>query len=153
MIRKTLHYSEKTFIPVEEEAEYLSLYMNMEKLRQDDLFDYEIHISESVDKNWVIPSLLIQPFVENAIKHGMPDLNVVKGFVKVSFDHRDSTLCITIEDNGPGIRAKNRSVADTNSFGLKLSHKRIKTFQQLFETNIVLTINNINEKQPIRNPD
>lgn len=77
----------------------------------------------------------------------MPDLNVVKGFVKVSFDHRDSTLCITIEDNGPGIRAKNRSVADTDSFGLKLSHKRIKTFQQLFETNIVLTINNINEKQ------
>ncbi len=147
LIRKTLHYSEKTFIPVEEEAEYLSLYMNMEKLRQDDLFDYEIHISESVDKKWVIPSLLIQPFVENAIKHGMPDLNVVKGFVKVSFDHRDSTLCITIEDNGPGIRAKNRSVADTDSFGLKLSHKRIKTFQQLFETNIVLTINNINEKQ------
>ncbi|KFF21705.1 hypothetical protein IW22_07135 [Chryseobacterium sp. JM1] len=145
LIRKTLHYSEKTFMPIEEEVEYLSLYMDMEKLRQNELFDYEFHISEQVNKRWAIPSLLIQPFVENAIKHGISSLKNAKGFVKISFDHEDSTLCITIEDNGTGIRTKDKSSVNTDSFGLKLSQKRIKTFQQLFETHITLEINNLSD--------
>jgi LytS/YehU family sensor histidine kinase len=59
MIRKTLHYSEKTFMPIKEETEYLALYLNMEKLRLKDIFDYKIIVSEDVDENWVVPSLLI----------------------------------------------------------------------------------------------
>ncbi|MCJ8154868.1 histidine kinase [Chryseobacterium sp. SSA4.19] len=146
LIRKTLYYSEQTFMPIRDEAEYLFLYMDMEKLRQNELFDYEIHISEQVNRNWIIPSLLIQPFVENAIKHGISGLKNRKGFIKISFDHTDSTLCITIEDNGDGIRIKNESFAGNNSFGLKLSQKRIETFKQLFETNIILEIINLSEK-------
>lgn len=146
LIRKTLHYSEKTFMPIREEVEYLSLYMDMEKLRQNELFDYEIYTSEQVDKNWVIPSLLIQPFVENAIKHGISGLRSEKGFIRVSFEHTDSTLCIAIEDNGRGIQTKNESSAGENSFGLKLSKKRIQTFKQLFETNIILEVINLSEK-------
>lgn len=146
LIRKTLHYSEKTFMPIWEEVEYLSLYMDMEKLRQNKLFDYEIHISESVNKNWAIPSLLIQPFAENAIKHGVSGLRSQKGFIRISFDHTDSTLCITIEDNGRGIQSKNEPSAGENSFGLKLSKKRIQTFKQLFETNIILEVINLSEK-------
>ncbi|REC79871.1 hypothetical protein DRF60_02490 [Chryseobacterium elymi] len=146
LIRKTLYYSEQTFMPIRDEAEYLFLYMDMEKLRQNELFDYEIHISEQVNRSWIIPSLLIQPFVENAIKHGISGLKNRKGFIKISFDHTDSTLCITIEDNGDGIRTKNESFAGNNSFGLKLSQKRIETFKQLFETNIILEIINLSEK-------
>ncbi|MFN1216062.1 histidine kinase [Chryseobacterium kwangjuense] len=145
LIRKTLYYSEKTFMPIEEEATYLSLYLDMEKLRWDEAFDYEIHISENVSKSWVIPSLLIQPFVENAIKHGISALRNRKGHIMISFDHQDSTLCITIEDNGTGI--KNESLTRKNSFGLKLSRKRIKTFQQLFETDISLEIINLSEQK------
>ncbi|MBB6370321.1 histidine kinase [Chryseobacterium shigense] len=146
LIRKTLYYSEQAFMPIRDETEYLSLYMDMEKLRQNELFDYEIHISEKVNKSWVIPSLLIQPFVENAIKHGISGLKNRKGFIKISFDHTDATLCITIEDNGDGIKTKNESFAENNSFGLKLSQKRIETFKQLFETNIILEIINLSEK-------
>lgn len=146
LIRKTLYYSEKTFMPVREEIEYLSLYLDMEKLRQNELFDYEIHTSGRVNKNWVVPSLLVQPFVENAIKHGVSGLKSGKGFIRISFDHSDSVLCITVEDNGRGIQAKNGSFAGENSFGLKLSKKRIRTFQQLFETNITLEVINLSEK-------
>lgn len=146
LIRKTLHYSEKTFMPIEEEVDYLSLYMDMEKLRQDGLFDYEIYVSEKVNKRWVIPSLLIQPFVENAIKHGVSSLNSTKGIIKISFDHADSTLCITIEDNGKGIKTNSQLPIHSSSFGLKLSKKRIKIFQQLFETDIILEINDLSEK-------
>jgi hypothetical protein len=145
MIRKTLHYSEKTFMPVQEEIEYLSLYLNMEKLRLKDLFDYKISVSEKVNKNWVIPSLLIQPFVENAIKHGISSLKDRKGCIGIYFDHTGSTLSITIEDNGIGIGNQSESIAKANSFGVKLSQKRIETFKQLFETNIILEITDLSE--------
>ncbi|MFP3591064.1 histidine kinase [Chryseobacterium sp. SIMBA_038] len=147
MIRKTLHYSEKTFMPIKEEVEYLSLYLNMEKLRLKDQFEYKISVSEKVNENWTIPSLLIQPFAENAIKHGIANLNKRKGIIEISFDHIDSSLCITIEDNGAGITNKSESIAKTNSFGVKLSQKRIETFKQLFETNIELEINNLSDTQ------
>lgn len=145
MIRKTLHYSEKTFITINEEADYLFLYLNMEKLRQDDLFDYSIDISEDVNKNWAIPSLLIQPFVENAIKHGVSDLENQKGLISISFDYKNESLCITIEDNGTGISNIKESALN-NSFGLKLSQKRIETFKHLFETNITLKIVNLSDE-------
>lgn len=145
MIRKTLHYSEKTFMPIYEEIEYLSLYLNMEKLRLKDLFDYKISASEKVNRNWVIPSLLIQPFVENAIKHGISGLKDRKGCIDIYFDHTDSTLSITIEDNGIGIGNQSESIAKANSFGVKLSQKRIETFKQLFETNIILEITDLSE--------
>lgn len=143
MIRKTLHYSEKTFMPIQEETEYLSLYLEMEKLRLKDLFDYKISLSEKVNPNCVIPSLLIQPFVENAIKHGIPGLKDRKGFIDIYFDHSDSALIISIEDNGVGIGNLPESTAKANSFGVKLSQKRIETFKQLFETHIILEITDL----------
>lgn len=145
MIRKTLHYSEKTFITINEEVDYLFLYLNMEKLRQDDLFDYSIDISEEVNKNWAIPSLLIQPFVENAIKHGVSDLENQKGLISISFDYKNGFLCIIIEDNGTGISDIKESTL-SNSFGLKLSQKRIETFKHLFETDITLKIVNLSDE-------
>lgn len=145
MIRKTLHYSEKTFMQIKEEIEYLSLYLNMEKLRLKDQFDYTITRSKNTDENWMIPSLLIQPFVENAIKHGVSGLKDRKGNIRITFDYTDSLLCITIEDNGVGIEKRPES-AKANSFGVKLSQKRIETFRQLFETDITLELNNLSEK-------
>lgn len=145
MIRKTLHYSEKTFMPVKEEAEYLTLYLDMEKLRLKDLFEYKITIAENVNENWIVPSLLVQPFVENAIKHGVSSLQDRKGKIDVQFLHSGTTLCIIIEDNGVGIGKRNHSKAD--SFGVKLSEKRIETFKQLFETNITLEIADLQEKE------
>lgn len=145
MIRKTLYYSEKTFMPIKEEAEYLSLYLNMEKLRLKDLFDYSITLSEKVNENWVVPSLLIQPFVENSIKHGIAGLKGRKGNIQVSFDHTGTSLCVIIEDNGVGIGTGKQKRAD--SFGVKLSQKRIETFRQLFETHILLEIYDLSEKE------
>lgn len=145
MIRKTLHYSEKTFMLIKEEAEYLSLYLNMEKLRLKDLFDYKITVSENVNESWTVPSLLIQPFVENAIKHGVANLQERKGNIEVLFQHTGTALCVIIEDNGIGIGKKRHSNA--NSFGVKLSEKRIETFRQLFATNIILEITDLQEKE------
>ncbi|WP_353146019.1 histidine kinase [Chryseobacterium sp.] len=140
MIRKTLYYSEKTFMPIKEEVEYLSLYLNMEKLRLKEQFEYTINVSETVNENWVIPSLLIQPFVENAIKHGIANITDRKGKIGIFFEYINASLCITIEDNGVGIGTINQSMTKKESFGVKLSQKRIETFKQLFETHITLEI-------------
>ncbi|PQA94053.1 hypothetical protein B0A69_10735 [Chryseobacterium shigense] len=145
MIRKTLYYSEKTFMPIKEEKEYLSLYLDMEKLRLKNLFNYSIILSEDVNENWVIPSLLIQPFVENSIKHGMTGLKERKGNILVSFEHTGTSLCVTIEDNGMGIGSGPKKKKD--SFGVKLSQKRIETFRQLFDTHIILEIHDLTEKE------
>lgn len=145
MIRKTLHYSEKTFMPIKEEAEYLALYLDMEKLRLKDLFEYSVTISKNVNENWVVPSLLIQPFVENAIKHGITSLKDRKGNIQITFDHSGTSLCVIIEDNGIGIGSGKKVSAD--SFGVKLSQKRIDTFRQLFETHIILEIYDLYEKE------
>lgn len=147
MIRKTLHYSEKTFMPVKEEIEYLSLYLHMEHLRLKDQFDYKITVSEATNENWIIPSLLIQPFVENAIKHGISNIKDRKGNIQIIFDVTGTSLCITVEDNGVGIGSKTHSPLKPNSFGVKLSQKRIETFKQLFDMHIVLEINDLREKE------
>ena len=146
MIRKTLHYSEKTFMPIKEEIEYLSLYLHMEQLRLKDQFEYKITVSKATDENWIIPSLLIQPFVENAIKHGIANIKDRKGKIEIAFDYTGTSLCITIEDNGSGIGSKGQSLHKSDSFGVKLSQKRIETFKQLFETHIILEINDLTEK-------
>ncbi|MDV7699344.1 histidine kinase [Chryseobacterium soli] len=147
MIRKTLHYSEKTFMPVKEEIEYLSLYLHMEHLRLKDQFDYKITVSEATNENWIIPSLLIQPFVENAIKHGISNIKDRKGNIEIIFDVTGTSLCITVEDNGVGIGSKNHSSPKPDSFGVKLSQKRIETFKQLFDMHIMLEINDLREKE------
>lgn len=146
MIRKTLYYSEKTLISIKEEAEYLSFYLNMEKLRLKEQFDYDITISEAANKEWVIPSLLIQPFVENAIKHGISGIKDRKGKIHVLFDYIHPFLNIVITDNGVGIGSKMHSIKWADSFGVKLSQKRIETFRQLFEINITLEINDLSDK-------
>lgn len=119
----------------------------MEKLRLKEQFDYKINISEEIDPNWHIPSLLVQPFVENAIKHGISGLKNRKGNIEISFSYENPTLCISIEDNGVGFPDKSELTKKVNSFGVKLSQKRIDTFKQLFNTNIILEINNLSEKK------
>ncbi|MBB4807825.1 hypothetical protein HNP38_003141 [Chryseobacterium defluvii] len=145
MIRKTLHYSEKTFMPIKEEVEYLTLYLDMEKLRLKDQFDYKITVSDDLNPEWLIPSLLIQPFVENAIKHGIPALEDRKGYITIDFAYSGTDLCVVIEDNGTGIKDKTVLTKNIDSFGVKLSQKRIHTFKQLFNTKITLEITDLSE--------
>lgn len=143
MIRKTLLYSEKTFMPIKEEIEYLTLYLDMEKLRFKGFFNYKIEVSAGVDTDWEIPSLLIQPFVENAIKHGISGLPRGEGLIEICFEYTYPRLSIIIRDNGIGIRDKAQLLKKTDSFGIRLSRKRVEAFRQLFDTDITMEINNL----------
>lgn len=145
MIRKTLLYSEKTFMPIQEEIDYLTLYLNMEKLRFKGHFNYTIDMAANVNKSWQIPSLLIQPFVENALKHGISQLPDREGIIEIHFEYHNQQLVIMIRDNGVGIRDKSLLSNKSDSFGMKLSRKRMEAFRQLFDTDITMEIHDLSE--------
>ncbi len=98
LVRSTLKYSEKDFIDFEQELELLRLYLSLEKLRFEDELEYTI--TNVVDDDIQLPPLLIQPFVENALLHGLLHKAGVKQLM-IRFELREALIC-TIEDNGIG---------------------------------------------------
>lgn len=146
MIRRTLHYSENTFVSIQEEITYLTLYLEMEQLRFKNQFQFQVHCAEAIDQKWMIPSLLVQPFVENAIKHGIGNIPDGKGIISIDFHYTGTQLCIRIFDNGSGFDLSKLPLK-TDSFGIKLTQKRMETFHQLFNTEITWEINS-ESKQP-----
>lgn len=107
LIRIYLEHSQQNEIVLKEEISALKIYLELEKIRFEDVLDYELNIDENLSLEQIkIPSLFIQPYVENAIKHGL--LHKLKDRnLKVSFQEEKSNnyLVCTIEDNGIGRQA------------------------------------------------
>ncbi|MBL4668519.1 MAG: histidine kinase [Flavobacteriales bacterium] len=98
LVRNTLNYSNKDFISIEKEIEFLEVYLKLEKLRFGDDFKYEIKYQG--DQEVGIPSLLIQPFIENALLHGLLHKKGPKN-ISIVFKFDDAMTCV-ITDNGVG---------------------------------------------------
>lgn len=139
MIRTNLEYSQKHFLSIEREIEYLNQYLQMEKMRFGDDFTYEINLSPQIEKTVEIPSLLIQPYVENAIKHGIGPLTDRKGIIKINFSGTNDKLLIEIWDNGVGYNDDYKNDSATH-LGLKISETRINYFNKLFRKGIQFKI-------------
>jgi LytS/YehU family sensor histidine kinase len=109
LMRLILENSSKEFIPIETEVEILQKYLETQKLRFEDRFTYDINISpEIITEHAMIPPMITQPFIENAIEHGQ--LNTTEGgFIHISINKENEMLQIVIIDNGIG-----RKVAETN---------------------------------------
>lgn len=91
----------REFIPVSTEIQHVRHYLEIQVLRYQDQFDYEIQVEEAV-KSLLIPKIIIQPLVENAIYHGLK-LKREKGILFIQIKAKDPGLLITVEDNGVGI--------------------------------------------------
>jgi hypothetical protein len=134
LIRLVLNYSEDTLITLEEELEICQLYIEMEQIRYEGFFMYEIICAEHVKKDTVsIPSLLLQPYIENAIWHGIMNLHKSReGRLSVRIYMEGEDLKITIEDNGVG-REKAARMRDRNhkSKALGLNRKRMELINLL----------------------
>jgi len=131
LIRMTMHYSRQTFITVTEELEYLSGYLQLEKLRFKEKLEYELLIDRGVETHWRLPPMLIQPYVVNALKHGIAGRETT-GRVVIRFEKKKKYLLITITDNGPGIT----NAASSGSQGLRLAGARARSYSTLFNLHI-----------------
>lgn len=154
MIRMTLNHSKETFVTLKENTDYLQTYLQMEQLRFDSSFTWSIDVSDDLDpEETLIPSLMIQPLVENAIWHGLlPSVNEKK--LRIEFARKLDTVICTIEDNGIGFRqsilAKEHNKVVHHSVGLDNLRRRIKILNEKFETACSITIKDLDDEQPAR---
>jgi ligand-binding sensor domain-containing protein len=103
LMRQILDNSRNTVITLEEEANTLENYLLIEKFCNGDRFDYKITIDENIEKDYVkIPPMLLQPFVENAIKHGFKFEEGKRGLIEVAFKEKNNILECSVTDNGIG---------------------------------------------------
>jgi ligand-binding sensor domain-containing protein len=143
LIRKNLEICTKSFISLEEELEYLNLYLVLEKKRFGSKFNYTIDIDPEVEKEEIyIPSMLLQPYVENAIWHGlMPKEEGGNLKIEMKLEKEEHTLLIRIIDDGVGIENSMRTKDGTHvSKGMSLTEERINLLNQIDSSNIQIGI-------------
>ncbi len=104
LIRQNLNAIKTGFISIEEEIDRLKNYLELEKLRMENHFDYSISLEDDFDEDEaMIPSMIVQPFVENAVWHGISQLKNQTGRIWITFSlETDDTIKITVSDNGLG---------------------------------------------------
>ncbi|MGD1844190.1 MAG: sensor histidine kinase [Salibacteraceae bacterium] len=144
LMRKILDQSSKEVISLKEEINTLELYLQLESLRFDGKFDYTVTTApDIVAEAQHIPPLLLQPYVENAIKHGLLNKIPKGGQLTITFTRQSSNLLCTIEDDGVGreraanIR-QNRKLS-YQSFGAEATQMRIKNLNERQSENIQLS--------------
>lgn len=146
LLRRILETSEQQSIGLDDELEILQLYLELEKLRFGDEFKYDIILDESVVPSQIrIPSLIIQPFVENGIKHGLLHKKGEK-HIRISFRLQEQLIC-EIEDNGVGRKKSNeikiRSGQTHQSFATQATERRIELLQRISRKNYQVAIDDL----------
>ena len=150
LIRLTLDNSSKTEITIAEEIKYLSQYLELEKMRTDDNFSYSIHVSEEILHNdHSVSPMILQPFVENSIRHGIRYRDDSNGHIKIEISQYEKGLKFIIEDNGVGRSVaesfKSKSPIEYQSKGISLTEKRINLMNKDREENIEMIIADIED--------
>lgn len=144
LMRGVMENSTEDFIPFQQELDLLQNYLALEKTRFADKFDYEIEVDESLNmQNLQVPGMLIQPFLENAVWHGLR-YRTEKGFLKLSFGKSESHLKILIEDNGIGIEESKKQKTEHQKTregrGMKNTLERIQLLNDLYKKDITCSI-------------
>jgi tetratricopeptide (TPR) repeat protein len=148
LMRLTLEYSKEALIPIDKEIESLQNYLELEQLRFNQVFDFTITKSAAIEDDLALPPLLLQPFVENAIIHGMIPKQE-KGKIDISFELENEALLCTITDNGVGLEAsqklKEQSVSIHKSMALDITKKRLEMMETTTRKKSFVTINEVKD--------
>lgn len=151
LIRGILENSRKAMIMLEEEINTLNLYIELERLRFKNKFDFKVEIDPVLFTETIyIPPMLIQPFIENAIKHGLRNMDG-KGLLKIAFKKKNQLIECIIEDNGIGReQAKTMNEIrnkDHQSLGMQVTRERIDAFKREKNANSNLIIIDMKNKE------
>jgi hypothetical protein len=135
LLRMILNHSRQDLIPVYDEIQSLKLYLEFERLRFGEDFDFDLQIDGQQVLDFQIPPMIIQPFIENAIWHGLMPKKGGNGKIRVSFQKQMSGLYIMIEDNGVGrdlakLNNRKRSLKE-GSVGLQITKERLESLSML----------------------
>ncbi|MBI3232447.1 MAG: histidine kinase [Bacteroidetes bacterium] len=140
LIRQILDNSRKKYISIKSEIDFLHKYLSLEMVRFNDKFKYSIkHDADLVNLDYMIPPMLIQPLLENAIKHGM---NKRDTYIEVCINIENHFYKVTVEDNGSGCEA-------TKDENLYKGEKHQSTALKVLKERLLYTSDNLNEKGSI----
>ena len=143
LIRLILQNSQEAYIPLEKELEALQLYMELESLRFENKFDYTISVADDIDATVMkVPPLIIQPFVENAIWHGLLHKKE-NGHLEIAAYTNGQVLYYKITDNGIGRKKagelKSKSAEKQKSMGMSITADRIALLKRQGQTSIIIS--------------
>jgi hypothetical protein len=142
LIRMTLNNSSRLLVTLAEEADYLTSYLSLEKMRFENKIDYEFVIEDGIDPLTImLPPMLVQPFVENALQHGLHHKPGDKGLIRIRIQRAAEKLKIIVEDNGIGRKAAagmkktglKEYLKEYSSKGMALTEDRIEIINKLYK--------------------
>ncbi len=144
LMRNVLDNSKVPTITLEKEIQTLELYMELESLRFEERFSFNIEITPTIDLSYIeIPSMLIQPYIENAIWHGLMHKQG-KGTITIKIEDNVTHVKCSIEDNGIGrekakeYKSKNR--VNHKSVGMMITKERLEILNKINKSNLSLAI-------------
>lgn len=139
LMRDILFSSRKEFTSLKKDIDILKTYMDIEKMRNQNKFDYIFNIADNLDSEIIqIPPLLAQPIIENSIKHAFSETSG-QGKITVNIKPEESLLIYEVDDNGKGRNSKNM-IKNEESLGLKITKSRIDIINQQKNTSGYLKI-------------
>ncbi len=151
LIRQTFELGTETFVSLDKELSYLAQYLNVEKARFNDSFQY--HITRSTARSEaeiLVPAMLLQPIAENAVRHGVRHLPDGNGIIQISVRQSDDKVEISIEDNGIGREKSNamKGYAFLKSLTSTIvNKKRVDLLNRLLEGKIIMQTTDLYEKE------
>ena len=150
LMRYTLDHSDKMTVSIQEEVNNLEMYIKMEQLRAGFKFDYSINIDEELDAYITnVPAMILQPFVENAIWHGLVP-NETTGNLEISFTSMKDQILMRVMDDGVGFDLEQKTISKNghSSAGMRLITERIDLLQNYFKQDFQLQVlSNQSERQ------
>ncbi|UTW64283.1 histidine kinase [bacterium SCSIO 12741] len=144
LMRVILDNSKRKEIPIKDELKAITLYLDLEKLRFKEKFDYSIIVDEALDTHYdLIPSMLIQPYLENSILHGIMHKEG-KGHIDVGLVRQNGHIICVVEDDGIGRKKagdiqKNRN-KNYKSAGMSITRDRLEIINQVNESNLSVEV-------------
>lgn len=146
LIRQSLYNTKRDFLSLDDEIQFIDLYVDLERERFNRKFDYIKNIDDRIF-HYEIPTMLLQPFFENAIRHGKIGQLACQGKLYFEVSESDKDLVLIIRDNGVGLekakKNKEANMKEHKSMALEIIQERIQLFQKTHGLRIDLRINSI----------
>lgn len=145
LMRLILENSKQEFITLDKEITTLTYYLELQKLRFKNVFDFDIYVNERVDKEFLlVPPMILQPFIENAIEHGFKNIDY-KGVLQFNINIDSDNLILQVIDNGLGIEksAKDKTNNNHHSYALEIISKRIELLNLKLKSKVKLNIEDL----------
>ncbi len=146
LMRSILGGSRNNFHSLKNEIEMLNNYISLQQLRFENSFLFHLEVDEKIDTEVLqIPPMLIQPFIENAIEHGLRKIVDDEKNLTVKYILEETSLIIFIEDNGIGIDKSKENKSDTNhkSFAIEITNERLMNITKIYKEKIDIVIQDL----------